>query len=142
MTDHYLSAEGYLIEQLKAKVPGFKAVLSAADLAGVLEAAQQTPAAHVLYWGERLGDSTGRGRAQMSYQQWLIVIATRNASTQRTGEAARNEAGPLIDAMLSALQGWAPANGQPLQRIPGPKAAYTRGGFAYFPFLFETRLER
>ncbi len=138
---HYLSAESIISARIEDQVPGLRAVLPVADLAGVTEAQQVTPAVYVIYDGDRIGQSAGRGVSQQIHQRWIAVVAVRNARDQRAGAAAREEAGPLIDALLAALDGWAPSLlHQPLVRISGPGPAFTPGGFGYFPFVFETRI--
>ena len=141
VTDH-LMAEPLLIARIEDQVPDLRAVLSAADLAGVKAASQVTPAVHVLYGGDdvptREGDRGWTGKPQKILQRWMAVVAVRNARTQRTGAAAREDAGPLLSQLIGALAGFQldPALG-PLKRIPAPQPAYD-AGFAYFPTLWTT----
>ncbi len=139
----YLAAEGLIVGRLEASLGAqVRAVFSAADLAGVAEQAQITPAVHVVYDGDRLGDEAGRHRAQQVYQRWLVIVAVRNAKGQATGKGARESAGPIISAVLAALQGWQPSpDHQPLRRIDAPRPVFSPGGFAYFPLAFETRID-
>jgi len=140
MLGDYLAAEGLIRARLEAGVTGAR-VLAAADLSGIPESAQVTPALHVVYDGDRLGDDGGRHRGQQVYQRWLVVVAVRNAAGQRSGAGARQAAGPLLSAVLSALLGWSPSpDHQPMKRIDAPRPAFTPGGFAYFPLAFETRI--
>jgi hypothetical protein len=137
----YLAAEALIIQRLQSQVPGMKA-LSAADLADVAEAKQTTPAFHVLYHGDRLVDAQGRGQAQAVAQRWMIVITVRTARDQGKGGAARNTAGPHLDAALKALSGWEPDQSHgALRRVAAPRPVYSKGGFAYFPLAFETVVE-
>jgi hypothetical protein len=136
----YLAAEALIAERLAERLPGGTHVLTAADLAGVEARAQLTPAAHVVYDGDRLGDAGGRGLAQVVWQRWLVVIAVRNRREALSGAAAREDAGTLIAAALAALAGWAPsASHGPLARVQAPRPAY-EAGFLYVPLAFETRL--
>jgi len=142
MLADYLAAEELIIARLTERVGSVRAVLSAADLAGVQEAKQTTPALHVVYDGDRLGDSAGRGIANQVYQRWLVITAVRSARGQRTGAGAREAAGPIISAVLQALLGWAPSDEhQPLVRTSAPRPHFSAGGFAYFPLAFETRID-
>lgn len=141
VTDH-LMAEPLLIERVKSQVNGLRAVLSAADLAGVTAAQQLTPAVHVLYMGDQVptgeGDRGWTGRPQKIIQQWMAVVAVRNARTQRTGAAAREDAGPLLSQLIAALAGFQLADElQPLKRIAAPKPAYD-ASWAYFPTQWTT----
>ena len=140
----YLSAENLLIARLKAEVPELAGVFSAADLEGVAEAQQVTPAAHVLFYGDRVVES-GNGRSstgdcQLVDQIWYVVLAVRNARAQATGEATRRDAGPLATKILKALQGWQPSpDHSPLKRIHGAGPGH-KPGFLYLPFCVQTRI--
>jgi len=137
---NYLGAEPLLIARLQAQVPGVKAVLSAADLAGVAESKQQTPALHVLFRGYRPTRTSGEGRVQETEQTWQVVVAVKNLRSPQTGEHAREEAGPLLAAVLAALQGWRPsAEHTPLTLAAGAAPGFSRG-YAYFPVAFGTNV--
>ena len=138
----YLGAEPLLLERLREQVEGVRAVLSAADLAGVAESKQPTPALHVLYGGYTPGEQLkgSQGRVQASHQRWVVVVAVRNLRTPHTGEDARGEAGPLLSAVLEALQGWRPsAEHTPLELAAGPAPGFSKG-YGYFPLAFATRV--
>lgn len=138
--DDYLAAEPLIVARLESQVTGVK-VLTAADLAGVKEAAQVTPAVHVLYGGDRLADSVGHGIAQTWAQIWWVVVAVRNARNQGKGREARKAAGPYIAQVFQALTGWQMSSTDhgPLKRVNPPGGpVYSPGGFAYFPLAFET----
>lgn len=144
MLDNYLEAEGLIIARIKAEVSGLKAVLPAADLAGVAENAQPSPAVHVIYAGDQVPGSDNQrstsGALQKVTQQWYAVVAVRNARTQTSGAAARETAGPIITQVLAALAGWQPADAfKPLKRVNAPPPK-TIGTFAYFPLLFTTEV--
>ena len=139
---NYLAAESLIVARLKAQVSGIAHHLTAADLAGVREERQHTPATHTLYDGDDLGDRAGDGLAQLIRQRWMVVVAVKNARDTRRGAAARAEAGRHITAVLQALAGWSPGTGLgPLVRIPGPRPAFSPGGYAYFPFTFHTVID-
>jgi hypothetical protein len=141
--DDYLSAEPAIIARLKDQVPEMRGHFSASDLEGVVEAQQVTPAVHVLYYGDRVVSGSGTsstGEMQCVDQLWYVVLAVRNARTPNTNEAVRADAGPLVSKVLKALQGWKPsALHGPLKRINGADPGF-KAGFAYFPYLFQTRL--
>ncbi|MDW7746584.1 hypothetical protein [Halomonas sp.] len=143
--DDYLVAEGLILARLEAQLAdlsGLK-VLSAADLAGVTEGAQHTPALHVIYMGDAVpgGEQVDQGNYHVLRQRWMVVVAVRNARQQRTGQAAREAAGPLLSRAIQALSGWRPGQGLgPLARVSAPAPAFTPGGFGYFPLQFETVL--
>ncbi|MFZ6655662.1 phage tail terminator protein [Undibacterium sp. TJN19] len=141
--DDYLVLEDLLVAQLKGTMPELKAVMTAIDLAGVKDARQVEPAAHVIYIGDDIGEGStsqgSNGQAQVVTQQWMVVLVVKFAGTVATGKGNRVKAGPLIIKLLKALGGWQPPNVlfRPLRRINAPKVAY-QNGFAYYPFAFKT----
>lgn len=140
--ENYLSAEPLLIARLREKVSDVKGVLSAADLAGVAESAQQTPALHVVFGGYRPTRSVdgSRGAIQETEQTWWVVAAVKNLRSPQTGENAREQAGPILSAVLAALQGWQPtAKHTPLELAAGPRPGFSKG-YGYFPLAFVTRV--
>jgi hypothetical protein len=140
MITNYLAAEPLLIARLTAKLPGIK-ILSAADLAGVAEGAQNTPAVHVLYDGDRMADSSSDGAGMLVWQRWLAVVAVRNAKTQRTGEDARDDAGLILLDLLKALQGYKLSDDFPdrLRRVAAPRPLFN-AGFLYIPTAWEVKV--
>ncbi len=144
----YLVAEGLILARLEAELADLSSsaglkVLSAADLAGVAEGAQHTPAVHVIYMGDQVpgGDAVDEGNYHLIRQRWMAVVAVRNARSQRTGQAARDAAGPILSRVIQVLSGWRPGQGLgPLRRVSAPAPAFTPGGFAYFPLQFEITL--
>lgn len=106
-------------------------VLSAADLAGVTESNQPTPAVHVLYRGFRVRQS---GSSTMEIEQiWLTVISVRNARDPLTAEAARTDAGPLAMDVIGALLGRDYDDCGPLAPLESPPTPGYSGGFMYLP---------
>jgi hypothetical protein len=94
----------------------------------------------VIYDGDRLGDSAGRGQAQNVQQRWLVVLAARNATQGDGGAALQGEAGILLSKLLAALQGWAPsAEHRPLRRVAAPRPGYSPA-FAFYPLAFECQI--
>ncbi|ATG73679.1 hypothetical protein AN401_07250 [Zobellella denitrificans] len=145
----YLAAEGLIVTRLEAQladVAGLK-ILRPADLAGVAELAQHTPAVHVLYGGDVVSTppTVDQGNYQPLRQRWLVVLAVRNATRtgggQLTGQQVRESAGPLLSQIIAALGGWRPGQGYgPLVRVAAPAPAYRPGGYGYFPLQYETVL--
>ena len=142
----YLAAEGLIKERLQDQVDQVpdQNVLSATDLDGVKEKQQATPALHVIYAGDKVqtgrSGSSRKGKSQIIDQYWQVTVAVRNVS-DKSGEHAREDASPIILALLDALQGH--KLGQTyseLQRLNSPYKPTCRNGFAYFSFLFSTRM--
>ncbi|MES2948670.1 MAG: hypothetical protein V4858_09020 [Pseudomonadota bacterium] len=128
-----------LTEQLADLSPKVH-VLAAADLAGVTEATQVTPAVHVVYQNYRVVESRSDGKASRIEQSWLTIIATKNVKDTRSGAAARAEAGLIAARVAKALMGFKPeAASKPLHLVQGPGAAFSNG-FAYLPLAFVAEL--
>ena len=128
--ENYLGAESHLISVLE-KVEGFKDVCSTNDLAEVEERSQKAPCAHVIYFGDRVPDTSNGGVQTQVTQIWLVVIAVRQ------GRGSNSEAGKLIRTTLKQLQqdNFVPGIGA-LNRVNSPaRPRYTKG-FAYYPLAF------
>lgn len=126
--------EDRIVELLQAAVAGLSPkvhVLTAADLDGVKENAQLTPALHVISGGFRPVES-GRLAVRLAHT-WYVVAAVRNVATQRSGAAARREAGPLLARAIGALLSERlPGSDKPMELAAGPRGEH-RAGFYYLP---------
>ena len=139
---NYLVLEDLLVAHLKSSLPELKAVLTATDLTGVQAQRLVEPAAHVIYLGDEVAQGSngqgGSGAAQVTSQQWMVVLVVKFAGTVASGKGNRDKAGPLIAKLLQTLCGWQPsAPLTSLKRINAPKVGY-EDGFAYYPFCFKT----
>lgn len=71
-------------------------------------------------------------------EEFVVVVAVRNASTQTTGEASQEDAGPLLSLVVSALLGWEPDEPYaPVSMTTSPSPDH-EGGYGYYPLAFET----
>lgn len=134
-----LAIEPQLAERIgqRVAVPALK-VLTAAALSGVTENAQPTPAVHVVYDGFSVREEKGLVEI---VERWITVVAVRNVRSPRGGEDARQDAGPILDAVFAALLGYQPAGVKPL--LPAnPPRPYFNAGFAYFPLAWSARLKK
>jgi hypothetical protein len=85
------------------------------------------------------GGSRGRGKVQTSSQFWLILLSMRNVAD--AGTSAQLDAGELIVAALTALQGLSLSDQhQPLHRQRCPFRKTDKDGFTHFPFMFSTKI--
>lgn len=137
----WLGLEPRILARLQAVLPPEVKVLSAADLAGVVENSQATPAVQIYYDGYRLIDEQANGGVQMVEQTWLAVVVVRNAAGQRDGKATRQSASTLCNDVFKALLGHrlgAPYTA--LKLANAPRAAWSKGGFGYIPLGFTSRL--
>lgn len=140
---HFLALEPELLarlrEQLGMQMPDLH-LLSAADLAGVTEERQLSPAVHVIYRGYRVLEVNSSRRSSRIEQTWLAVVATRNARAIKSGSEARADAGELAAKVVSALSGWQPPSGaKPLALATGPAAVFS-AGHQYLPLAFTAEL--
>ena len=137
MVDDYLFIEPLLVERINAEVPGLKAVLTATEMAEILETRQITPAVHVVYLGD--GKPAGPAKATRVTQMWAAVVAVHHADPKGDGAGARRIAGPLIAKLLRALSGWVPHPiVTPLERST-PIPSRFSNGYGYYPFVFRAQ---
>ena len=136
--NNWLALEPHLLALIADAVQGMNPavhVLSSADLADVKESAQKTPAVHLIYGGYRITDDLGT--AWSLAHIWYAVVVVRNVATQRSGQAARQSAGPLVAAVVGALVGAKVVGStRPLTLVSPPPASY-RAGHQYIPSAFE-----
>jgi len=139
MIENLMQLEGVLMQRLQDQLADMAPkvhVLAAADLAGVTEATQPTPAVHVVYQGYRIVESRSDGCAARIDQAWLITVATKNVKNTRSGAAARSDAGLVAARVAKALMGFkAGMASKPLRLEQGPDAGFNNG-FAYLPLVF------
>lgn len=131
--------EGEVVRLLTAAVAGLRPavqVLTAADLANVKEAAQHTPALHVIMDGF-VPQAEADPRLLRLAHRIFVIAAVRNVATQRSGSAARREAGPLLARAMAALLGEKlPGTTRPLTAARAPAGDY-RAGFFYLPSAWQ-----
>ncbi|WP_275100147.1 phage tail terminator protein [Sedimenticola hydrogenitrophicus] len=136
-----LRAESLIVARLKAKLPATVHVLTASDLADVAEGKQPTPAVHVVYGGLRISQDQADGQRVEVELIWHTVVAVRNVRGIRTGEAAREEAGPLLGAVFSALTGHKLAPDLRNLRPTAPPRPGYRKGYGYYPLTWTQRMQ-
>lgn len=138
--DNYLAAEPLIIARLKEQVPEFVHVGDWSEYSTLEEGAIATPAAFVMYGGDRLHDAGGKGAVQRIDQMWGVVVVVRNVAQRRAGTAIREEAGPLMMKTVNALMGWKPApQFRELERMPAPRPEYAKL-VGFFPLQFAAAL--
>lgn len=134
----YLFVGALIQARLKSNVVGLElpgAVLGIEEFSQATERAINAPVVYVLWEGDTVEDTAGRGRSTMLRQSWTVLIAVRNAD-QSTLDARNSSAGPLLSAVHQALAGWAPQAGQhTFVRTTGRKATYT-ANVGLYPLTF------
>lgn len=131
-----LTAEPLIVARLEAKLAALNSVprvFTAPDLAGVAEEQQVTPAVYVVYGGPRIGQVLADGAIVELDEVWHTVVVVRNLRGVRSGEAAREDASTILQAVFGALSGWKPsADLRKLRPINPPRAGYSKG-YGYYP---------
>jgi hypothetical protein len=141
MIEHYFAAEPLIVARVRAQMPALKQVFGMADLATLRDNATQfAPCVCVVYDGDEIPQAesarAGAGAAQVVLQRWVTWLIVRNVREAQRGEATREDAGPLLSSLISALAGWQPeASFRPLRRGPSPRPLY-QVGTLHFPVLF------
>lgn len=135
-----LLAAGPLIEsRLKAKCPAAgDNVFSTADLAGVKEKSQTTPALHVVLHSYQPA-SDDNGSSSRWREIWLIVAVVKNVRQGVGAQAVRDDAAALLAETVAALDGWRCAGTVGLVRAIAPPQPMITDGFGYFPLAFEVQ---
>lgn len=141
----FLGLEPLLVARLEHALPAGCRVLTLAEVAGATEASLPKPSVRVAYLGHRIVASDAPlppGWAQIE-QTWLVVPAVRNVRDIGSGAPGRADISPLCDAVLDALDGWAPGHGYGALKSATPGlAATTLEGCTYVPLAFTTRFRR
>lgn len=111
----------FVIERLKAQVPGLKAVGGAADAQAVRAGAIALPAAYVIPQADKTTpmDMTGR-YAETDVIEFGVALVVSNLRDAR-GEHAIASLAPVRAAVRAALSGWVPdpATGEPMHKAGG-----------------------
>lgn len=143
----FLGLEPLIVARLEATVRAelSVAVLCTADIAGVTEASLPKPSVRVAYDGHQVvrGDAPLPPGWSLIEQTWLIVPAVRNVRDIKSGTAPRADASVLCDAVLDALDSWAPGGGYgPLKSVTPGLSPATIDGCTYIPLAFTSRFRR
>lgn len=131
-----LEAGDHIVSRLKARCASAgDNVFSTADLAGVKERSQVTPALHVVLHSYRpLSDDSGP--ASRWSEIYLVVIVVKHARQVSGTDAIRNAAAPLVAEVLAALDGWRCPGCIGTVRAIDPPNPLSTDSFGYFPLAF------
>lgn len=139
ITDNWFWFEPLAVARLKEKLPDLASkVFTAAEFPGLQDnEVPPAPALHLVYIGDREGRKSARQDLEIVAQRWAVVIVVRNVRNLTRGEGLREDAGPLIMQVVTALQGWRPVTASdPVRRLGSLGARYVNG-FLYTPMIFE-----
>jgi hypothetical protein len=142
MQSEYFALEPAIVERLK-DIEGILAINTPFSVDDMLQVVNVSPSLNVIYVGDQVGESAGRGRSAPITQQWLVVLAVQDASAQLEETSnIRKIADPFIREILAKMQGFDPniAGYRPFDRVNAGVQVGSAAGFAYFPFLFESQM--
>ena len=137
----FMAVEPLMVTRLESAlsdIPGIK-VFTAQDIDAVSARGQHSPAVHVVYAGPDVSERDGLVEV---VERWYTVVAVRNSADQVGGQKAREAAGPIMDAVWSALFGWSPADGiKALQPVSPPSPGWLNG-FGFYPLAWNVRAKK
>ena len=144
----YFAVEPVIVEHIKNNMTDLLDVDTPFDIDDMLESSNDTPSVSVIYYGDRMGESSTSGKVTTQYQQWLVVLKVRDANAQgKNTTDLRAYANPFILQLLSCMQGFDPKKYLPelvayrqFKRADSPVGVGSAAGFGYFPFLFEIQM--
>ena len=140
LDDDYFQAEAGIGQLLRTEFGDEVKYASPGSLGELKEQSQGTVNLYVVYAGDVDAGGTDDGGSQQIDQQWLVVLSVRNPAAQLDSSKSRAMAGPYVSRLLKCLMGQSPGRFcGPLKRGGGQSAGYSTA-FAYFPFLFTTRI--
>ena len=144
----YFAVEPVIVEHIKNNMTDLLDVDTPFDIDDMLKSSNDTPSVSVIYYGDRMGESSTSGKVTTQYQQWLVVLKVRDANAQgKNTTDLRAYANPFILQLLSCMQGFDPKKYLPelvayrqFKRADSPVGVGSAAGFGYFPFLFEIQM--
>ena len=108
MQSDYFALEPVIVERLK-DIEGILAINTPFSIDDMLQVVNVSPSLNVIYVGDQVGESVGRGRSTPITQQWLVVLAVQDASAQLEETSnIRKIADPFIREILAKMQGFDP----------------------------------
>ncbi|MBF0283591.1 MAG: hypothetical protein HQL51_03935 [Magnetococcales bacterium] len=129
----YFALQPLIVQRLQgANIPDLGGVLTARDVAALLEGRTDDGGVYVLYDGETVppGDDYRAGGRQIVLQQWLVILVTKNYAAPAAGDLDR--AGPLLWAINEQLQGWTPGPGfDALIKVSSPRTSFSEKNAFY-----------
>ncbi|MDR1063246.1 MAG: hypothetical protein LBL48_04830 [Azoarcus sp.] len=136
-----LATGRHIVERLETCCPEAAGrVFTAADLAGVTEAAQVAPALHVVLLDYAPAETAPGGSIRWE-EVWCVVALVKHAARSERAGAQMDAACPLLDAAIRALSGYryplAEGVWGTLKIVPGPRPHFDNA-FAYFPVAVAT----
>lgn len=142
MLANYFEAGSLIKDRIECELKKYPTlrVFYATGISQAKDISRPVPAVHVIYYGDTLATSVKELGLSQVEQQWLVVLEVRNVR-DTTGQSNRESAGEIFSDLFRALQGWKPSaiHGVMLRKS-SPLKPLDEKGFAYFPFLFSTKV--
>lgn len=144
-TDNILACYPVLLERL-ASVPGVKRVLEAPDLEALAADRKIRPddgAVYLVFDGFTPAETAGNA-ANLALKLSFSVILTKRQYAPNKMQYGQDGVGETLTALIRALQGFVPKNGEGKSLTAVPFAARAAlpitydEGYAFFPLRFET----
>lgn len=114
-------------------------VFSTADLKGVVEAKQVTPALHVVIHSYKPVEDT-HGADNRWRETWLVIAVVKHVRQNAGAGAIRDAAPQILKEALAALDGWKCPGTVNLVRAVAPPDPLITAGFGYFPLAFSVQV--
>lgn len=132
----FKDVEEKIVQRLKDKLPTGMHVTTFAELAQIPEYRNKAPAVFVVYDGFAPADSPPNVPTIQQIQlRFVVVVTTKSATGAGKGTAARDESGPLCEAVVESLIGLQVGNGRYLRLSQAGGAEYD-AGYSYTPIGF------
>jgi len=141
---HYLEIGSRIATQLRDQCPGLMEVFTSP---GFNEEALKTwansaPCALVIYGGVQVEAATNRGQNARHGQAWLVVLLYWHGSVMPgSGIDVHSEAGPILEEIHQALNGWEVAPGVFLQPETPPSPPLADAQLGIYPTQFRAALQ-
>ena len=98
------------------------------------------PCFYVLFDGYVPTRELSHGKVQQLDQSWRIVAVVKNAKGQTSGKGIREEAGPMLELMLTSMAGYQVSSEfSPFSIAPSNGPQFTEQ-FGYFEVNLSTRV--
>ena len=144
-TDNILACYSALLERL-ASVPGVKRVLEAPDLEALAADRKIRPddgAVYLVFDGFTPAETAGNAANLALKLSFSVILAKRQYAPNKM-QYGQDGVGETLTALIRALQGFVPKNGEGKSLTATPFAARAAlpitydEGYAFFPLRFET----
>ena len=140
MSESYFALEPVIVKALQDNIPEIKTIHTPFNIEEMLGITNEEVALSVIYFDDRVAGNAGQGQVSTIYQQWLVVLSVREASSQlQQTNAIRELAAPHIQKVLKVMSGRDPeiAGFDVFKRTNSPVRSGGQTGHFYFPMMFE-----